>query len=135
MSAAHRNSYRAAHRHAPVNCPSCGREVQRQARHQRFCSTRCKEKARTRVRMPVGALPPGRLPKTRLKLFLPTNSPKKTNEISGAQQAKIRASKDVLDIEIWGDRIWQPAISSDGVLIVIGRLRARALVERSGGAS
>jgi hypothetical protein len=78
---------------------------------------------------------PRRLPKTRLKLFLPTNPPKKTNEISGAQQAKIRASKDVLDIEIWGDRIWQPAISSDGVLIVIGRLRARALVERSGGAS
>jgi len=40
-----RNSYRAARRDAPVNCPSCGREVQRRARQERFCSRRCRQKA------------------------------------------------------------------------------------------
>jgi hypothetical protein len=130
-----RAAFKGSRRDEPVRCDTCGSQVARRARQQRFCSTRCKEKARKRFRMPVGALPPGRLPKTRLKLFLPTNPPKKTNEISGAQQAKIRASKHVLDVEIWRGRIWQPAISSDGVLIEIGRLRARALVERSGDAS
>jgi hypothetical protein len=40
-----RSSYRAARRDAPVNCPSCGREVPRRARQQRFCSRRCRQKA------------------------------------------------------------------------------------------
>jgi len=35
----------------------------------------------------------------------------------------------VLDIEVF-DRAWQPAISSNGVVVEVGRLRARALVER-----
>jgi hypothetical protein len=34
----------------------------------------------------------------------------------------------VLEIEVWGGRDWQPAVSSGGVAIEIGQLRARALV-------
>jgi len=40
----------ATHRNTPVVCESCGRSVQRAARQQRFCSDRCREKARERVR-------------------------------------------------------------------------------------
>jgi hypothetical protein len=35
-----------ARRDAPVTCASCGRQVPRRARQQRFCSARCQEKAR-----------------------------------------------------------------------------------------
>jgi hypothetical protein len=35
----------------------------------------------------------------------------------------------VLDAEVWGGRIWQPAISSGGVAIQRSRIRPRALVE------
>jgi Holliday junction resolvase RusA-like endonuclease len=35
---------------ARVVCASCGREVARRARQQRFCSDRCKERGRTRCR-------------------------------------------------------------------------------------
>jgi hypothetical protein len=59
---------------------------------------------------------------------LPADPPKNTNEIKGAQLAKIIAPKDVIDVELWGSRRWQPRISSGGVAVEIGRLRARALV-------
>jgi hypothetical protein len=113
----------AARRDAPVNCPSCGREVQRRARQQRFCSGRCKEKARTRVR----------------KAFLgrdtraPSNPPKKVNKLKVLQRAKTLSSNrifgpaDVLDAEVF-NRPWESATSSAGVAIEIGRLRHRALV-------
>src|SRR5258707_14407261 len=41
---------RASRRDAPVVCERCGRKVERKSRQQRFCSGRCQEKARTRVR-------------------------------------------------------------------------------------
>jgi hypothetical protein len=103
-----------------VVCSSCGREVQRRARQQRFCSARCKESARRRVR---------RAPKiTHVRAKLPTNPPKISNGINGGQIAKIIASPDVLEVEVWGGRDWQPAVSSGGVAIEIGRLRARVLL-------
>lgn len=44
----------ATHRDSPVHCPSCGRAVTRKTRNQRYCSDRCrgraKEKARNRTR-------------------------------------------------------------------------------------
>jgi hypothetical protein len=41
---------------------------------------------------------------------------------------RILAPADVIDAEVWGGREWQPAISSGGVAVEVGRLRARALV-------
>jgi len=115
----------ASRRDAPVTCASCGREVQRRARQQRFCSDRCcnREIGRKRVR----------------KAFLgrdtraPANPPKKDKEFKVLQRGKkvsshgILAPADVLAVEVF-DRVWQPAISSDGVPVEIGRLRERALV-------
>jgi predicted nucleic acid-binding Zn ribbon protein len=68
----------AVHRRAKVECPACGRTVERKARHQRFCSDRCKEKGRQRTR----------------KAFLgqdtgaPTHPYKLTNKNKGMQSQK-----------------------------------------------
>jgi hypothetical protein len=121
-----RNSYRAARRDAPVNCPSCGREVQRRARQQRFCSRRCRQKASYGEKVARGDF------STRT-IARPTNPPKKDNKFKALQRAKtlpscrILAPERVLDTEVFA-RVWQPAVSSGGVVLEVSRLRARALV-------
>jgi hypothetical protein len=40
----------AARRDEPVRCAACGRKVQRRMRGQRYCSARCRENGRGRVR-------------------------------------------------------------------------------------
>jgi hypothetical protein len=63
--------------------------------------------------------------------------PKKENKFKALQRAKtlsstrILASEHVLDVEVFGGRGWQHAISSGGVAIQVCRLRQRALVERT----
>jgi len=42
--------------------------------------------------------------------------------------APIRGPARVLDAEVWGGRVWEAAISSDGVPIEISRFRPRALL-------
>ena len=121
----------ASRRDAPVCCVSCGRKVTRRARQQRFCSDRCRDQARTRVRGPQRGRSSAPAIKNRLRAILPTNPPKNLNEIKGAQLAKIVAPKDVIDVEVWDGREWRPATSSGGVPIEIGRLRKRALVVTS----
>src|SRR5215831_4003265 len=129
-----RNSYRAARRDAPVNCPSCGREVQRRARQQRFCSRRCRQKANYGEKVARGDF------STRT-IARPTNPPKKDNKFKALQRAKtlsshrVLAPAHVLACEVFGGRSWQHATSSGGVAVEVGHLRSRALVERSGGAS
>jgi hypothetical protein len=61
---------------------------------------------------------------------LPTNPPKNINEFKGANSCRIIGPEHVIDAEVFSGREWQPAISSGGVPIEIGRLRARALVTR-----
>jgi hypothetical protein len=121
-----RNSYRAARRDAPVNCPSCGREVQRRARQQRFCSRRCRQRANYGGKVARGDF------STRT-IGRPTNPPRKDNKFNALQWAKslsihrILAPASVLDAEVFA-RVWQPAVSSGGVVLEVSRLRARALV-------
>src|SRR5262245_37331763 len=122
------DAFKASRRDAPGACASCGREVARRARRQRFCSARCREKARIRVRR---APSPGRPSKNVCSAIFAREPLKKCNETSGAQRAKIRATKDVLDIEVWGGRTWQHAVSAGGVSIEVGRLRTRTLVGAS----
>jgi hypothetical protein len=100
---------------------------QARSRQQRYCSGRCQEKARRRDK----------------KSFLthdtggPGEPPKKDSKLNELQRAKtlsstrILAPADLIATEVWGGREWQPAISSSGVPIEMGRLRARALVERT----
>jgi hypothetical protein len=104
-------------------CNSCGKQIEHRAgRRPRFCSTRCKEKGRIRVR----------------KAFLvpdtgaPAKLQKKNKQFKVLQRAKtlsshrILAPAHVLAVEF--DSPWQQAISSGGVAIEIGRLRKCALV-------
>jgi hypothetical protein len=111
-------------RDAPVICAGCGHQVVRQARQHRFCSKRCRQKANHAVKIAGGYPTTAR----------PTNPPKKDRKFKAVQQAKtlstrrILAPANVLTVEVWGDRRWQPTTSSSGVPIEISRLRARALV-------
>jgi hypothetical protein len=114
-------------RDAPVICAGCGRQVARQARQQRFCSARCKEKARTRARGPTLTTPTPVENNERTGIFA-HGPPEKLNEINRAFQAKIRGPKRVIDVEVWGGRDWQSRTSSGGVPIEVSRIRARALV-------
>src|SRR5262249_57754400 len=78
----------------------------------RFCGPRCKQKA-YRARKSFGGTTPHATVTRPLQLI---------EKIHG-----IRGPKTVLHVEVWGDRTWRPAISSDGVTILCGRLRPRAL--------
>jgi len=115
----------ASRRDAPVTCASCGREVQRRARQQRFCSDRCRNREIGRKRVRKAFL--GR--DTRA----PANPPKKDKEFKVLQRAKTLSSRGifgpahVLAAEVF-DRKWEPRVSSGGVVIEVGRLRQRALV-------
>jgi len=115
----------ASRRDAPVTCASCGREVQRRARQQRFCSDRCRNREIGRKRVRKAFL--GR--DTRA----PANPSKKDKEFKALQRVKrqstmrILGPAAVLESELF-DRKWQPAVSSGGVAIEVSRLRARALV-------
>jgi hypothetical protein len=105
-------------------CNSCGKSVAHRAgRRPRFCSPRCKEKARRRVRKAFWGRDTG----------APAKLQKKNNKLKALQRAKtlsstcILAPGHVLAVEVF-DRSWQPAISSSGVAIETSRLRPRALV-------
>jgi hypothetical protein len=122
-------------RDAPVVCASCGREVARRARQQRFCSDRCKERGRTRCRKKraVHAL---KIEPRHPPSDAPTNPPKKASKFNGVQRAKSRSSPRILApaqvvvVEVFGGA-WNEVTSSDGVAIQTRRIRPRALVTRA----
>ena len=106
-----------------LTCESCGRDVVRHARQQRFCSARCKEKGRTRVRKAALTTDTG----------APSHRIKKDRKLKALQHAKTLSSHrifgpaTVLVVEVFA-RNWQPAVSADGVPIETSRIRPRALV-------
>jgi hypothetical protein len=117
---------RTSRRDAPVICAGCGRQVARQARQQRFCSARCKEKARTRARGPTLTTPTPVENNERTGVF--AHGPSEKLNIIKRAQRPIQAPQRVLDVVVWGGRDWQSRTSSGGVPIEVSRLRARALV-------
>jgi hypothetical protein len=120
-------------RDAPVACASCGREVARRARQQRFCSARCRKRGHYAQSVRKGVFSISPLSDTALG----TNPPKKDNKFKALQRAKMLSSHrilgppHVLAVEVFA-RAWKGVTSSGGVAIEIGRLRARALVESVG---
>ena len=73
-----------ANRNSPVACPECGRTVPRRARQQRFCSTRCRNRAKNRNRSRKAFLGPARHP----TLGGEPNLPKKPSKIKALQGVK-----------------------------------------------
>jgi hypothetical protein len=117
-----------AHRDSPVVCPSCGRQTWRRMRGQRYCSKRCRQKANYAKKVDRGDF------STRRTIALPTTPLKKRNKLQRAKTLsshRILAPEQVLAIEVFGGRVWQHATSRDGVVVDIGRIRGRALVERA----
>jgi hypothetical protein len=109
-----------------LTCDSCNKRIEHRAgRRPRFCSDRCRyrENGRGRVRKAVWVPDTG----------APTKLRKNSNKFKALQRAKtlsshrILAPANVLAIEVF-NRSWQPTISSDGVVVEIGRLHVRALV-------
>jgi len=120
---------RITRRDAPVTCASCGRQVKRRGRRQLYCSTRCRKRAHYAESVRRGVFSSSSLSDT-ARGTIPL---KKDKKFKGLQQAKTLSSTgifgpgDVLAVEVF-DRVWQPAISSDGVHVEIGRLHKRTLV-------
>jgi hypothetical protein len=97
-------------------------------RGQRYCSKRCRQKANYAKKVDRGDF------STRRTIALPTTPLKKRNKLQRAKTLsshRILAPEQVLAIEVFGGRVWQHATSRDGVVVDIGRIRGRALVERA----
>jgi hypothetical protein len=97
-------------------CAGCGRAVEhRVGRRPRFCSTKCRNRENGR----------GRVRKARLgrDTGAPAKLTKKNSKLKALQRAKTLSSyriygpTEALDVEVWGGRDWQPAVSSGGVRI------------------
>jgi hypothetical protein len=110
----------ALHRDQDVVCASCGRTVTRKSRQQRYCSIRCKEKRRGRVR----------------KAFLgvdtraTANPPKKahvSNELQ-APESQSRLINNAAQIEFFGGGHWQQVVSPDGIATHVTRLWPRKVL-------
>jgi hypothetical protein len=114
----------ASRRDAPVVCATCGRQVERRARQQLYCSARCQERARYRFR----GRGSGAAKINAVAASVPGKPLKKAFHFNGA---KISGLRPVLQVELF-DRTWQQAVSSGGVTIEVGRLRPRTLVNNDG---
>src|SRR5262249_2274481 len=130
---ARKAAFKASRRDAPVVCASCGRQLRRRGRLQRYCSTRCRKRAHYAQRVRRGDFSTPKLSDTALG----TTLLQKGSKYNALQRAKALSSYDifgpeeVLAIEVF-DRPWQRAISTDGVRSEISRLRAGTLVESLG---
>jgi len=127
-------AFKASRRDAPVVCASCGRQLRRRGRLQRYCSTRCRKRGHYAQKVRRGDFSTLKLSDTALG----TTLLQKGSKYNALQRAKtlsshrILAPERVLAVELF-DRSWKAGISSGGVAVEIGRLRARA-ISNSGGA-
>jgi hypothetical protein len=112
------------------SCGSCGKQIEHRAgRRPRFCSSRCRKREHYAQNVRRGVF--SGIPTA--DTALATKRSKRDSEIKALQRAKTLSSHriygfaDVLAMEVWGGREWQPATSSGSVPIEVGRLRARVL--------
>jgi hypothetical protein len=126
---ARKAAFKVSRRDAPVVCASCGRQVRRRGRLQRYCSTRCRKRGHYAQKVRRGDFSTPKLSDTALG----TTLLQKGSTYNALQRAKTLSSHrifgpaDVLAVEMF-DRTWKSGISGGGVAVEIGRLRARALV-------
>jgi hypothetical protein len=126
---ARKAAFKASRRDAPVVCASCGHQVRRRGRLQRYCSTRCRKRGHYEQKVRRGDFSTPKLSDTALG----TTLLQKGRKYNALQRAKtlssphILAPAHVLAEEVF-NRPWESATSSAGVAIEIGRLRRRALV-------
>jgi hypothetical protein len=102
------------HRDEPVACVNCGRRVARRSRRQIYCSPRCKERSRERVRKGFMGVDTG----------APTNPSKNTNLANGLQpqESRSRLINNAIHTEFFGGGKWERVMSPDGVAVDVTRL-------------
>jgi hypothetical protein len=108
-------------------CNCCGKRIEHHiGRRPRFCSKRCRQKGNYVEKVARGDFS-GRT------IARPTKHQKRNNKINTLERAKslstwrVFGPARVVAAEVWDARCWEPAISSGGTPIEIGRLRSRAL--------
>jgi hypothetical protein len=132
-------------------CRECGRRFprgRRSNRHRRasgsphngarFCSSGCKQAAyrkRNAERLKVVQGTDAHTTVTRSVQYIENVEGIRTRKtvrpsLKLAPSGPIMGPAHVLDAEVFGGRIWEHTVSSGGVPIQVGRLRARSLVER-----
>jgi hypothetical protein len=119
----------AGRRDLPVVCAACGRRVERTARGQLYCGTRCRKRANYAKAIAEGRF--GARPAQ--DTALGTNPPKKLNGANQFGAGKSRSSippnllREVIETEVFAGHSWCPVLSSGGVYCEVSILRPRAL--------
>jgi hypothetical protein len=117
---------------SPVTCGHCGRTVRRTARHQLYCSRRC----RVSAHRAKSALQPTKIAPRYPRSGGETPPVKKARDSNHLRERfsgstpQISGPRHVIGAEVFGDRTWRVMISPDGVTVEVSRLRARALVSQ-----
>jgi hypothetical protein len=117
-----RKRFLARDRRVPVICPNCGRQVERESRHQIYCSPACRKQA-------IRYLPPHAENKS---LYGPpiqnhgTKPPKNIKQVNHFQNG-VLGPRSVIEPEVFAGRTWIPAVSRDGVESLVAQLKPPAL--------
>jgi hypothetical protein len=101
----------ASRRDSLVTCETCGREVPRQMRGQRFCSAKCRDRGRGRSRKSF-------LNKDARSPATPTQKARVFNGLDWAKRqsgSRLISLREVIDKECFGGRPCRDVISPDGV--------------------
>jgi len=127
-------------------CAACGRAfIQRSARPQRYCSTRCRVAAHRQAapELTFGPCnewaattlaPPSEItaPRPRAIQEVPANAHSLQRQKPGGATSGIVGPPMVIAAEVVAGRDWRAVVSPDGVRCEAGQLRPRALVGGSG---
>ena len=111
-------------RDEPVVCesPGCGRKVERRMRGQRFCSARCRERARGRSRKAF-------LGKDTRAPASPTKFRNKVKNLQacndGSTPSKTALLTRAVQVECFERHQWVEKVSPDGVKVWVAQLRPR----------
>jgi hypothetical protein len=112
----------ASRRDQAVVCESCGAKVERRMRGQRFCSSRCRDRARRRSRKPFLGKDT-RVPATPAKFCKKSKNLQAIND--GSTPAKKALLARAIQVECIDSHQWMEKVSPDGVKVWVAQLRPR----------
>jgi hypothetical protein len=121
-NAAPRRRQLASRRDQAVVCESCGAKVERRMRGQRFCSSRCRDRARGRSRKAFLGKDT-RVPATLVKFRKKSNNLQAIND--GSSPAKSALLARAIQVECFDPHQWVEKVSPDGVKVWVAQLRPR----------
>jgi endogenous inhibitor of DNA gyrase (YacG/DUF329 family) len=113
-----------------LHCAACGKRLERTARHQRFCSRKCRQRANYAKWVAEGRFDPLLSQHT----GLPTHPIRKSlngQHFPGRNSRPIPrvnvVPRRIIEAEILGRRKWSEVVSADGVRSEVTQLSRKAL--------